>query len=215
MARDWHSSRRSRELGSREQALAATIQTLSERVDRLSREQASSDLLVQMSRTQVATTESRNERAAIDDEGDEQAGEPVTTEHGPEDMTEMQRRSTERVLRRRDLLSEQLRTEARDPEWALATENRVAETVARMNQRGLPSARLVKSECRSTLCQIDVEVPVKNEHHRFPVAFSRIGLRSFALEQVDHDGSSTRWSVFVSRDGHELARAPEPKAVEP
>jgi hypothetical protein len=95
-----------------------------------------------------------------------------------------------------------LRAEAVDPAWGKAMETRVGDYFR--SERAIGSS-LVRTECRSTLCKLEVQhMGVESAEHFVDDISSFIPQGSNAVIQPRHDGATTHTVVWFTRRGPAL-----------
>lgn len=111
--------------------------------------------------------------------------------------------------RRASMLLKILESEMKDPEWALSAQERVASAIRALDAQRFPTTRLIKADCRKTLCLIRATVSSSEEAVRLPPALTRSGLRTFGKADTDATTGEVTWSMFMERPGHPLPQLRE------
>jgi hypothetical protein len=119
----------------------------------------------------------------------------------------------ERTERRAELIERTLRTEPVDARWAQQAERTITETLAR--DPILQKARLVATECRSTLCRIEAGHASRTEGARFGQALpNRLsGFPSGTMRVQARGDRDFRTVIYLAREGHRVPRDPEQPAM--
>jgi hypothetical protein len=119
----------------------------------------------------------------------------------------------ERTEGRAELIERTLRTEAVDLPWAQQAERTIAQVVK--TDPALKDARLVSTECRSTLCRIETGHPSRREGARFGQALpNRLsGFPSGTMRLQARGAGDFRTVIYLARDGHRVPRELEEPAM--
>jgi hypothetical protein len=131
---------------------------------------------------------------------------PAAPEATPEQIKE-------RTDRRAELIERSLRAEPVDAAWARQAERTISETVAA--DPVLRSARLLSTECRSTMCRIEAGHSSRGEGSRFGSALpNRLGGFPSGTMRVQARGDRDfRTVIYLAREGHRIPRGGEQPAM--
>lgn len=106
------------------------------------------------------------------------------------------------------LVDSVLKSEARDPGWARATEARVAERI-----RSYPAVKdfkLTETTCASTLCKFEGTLADKDDLGAIHEVMLGLGFSTETMIRLIEDGSGgTRVVAYFSREDRSLPRSPE------
>jgi len=128
--------------------------------------------------------------------------EAEVNEHGPRldqktRIEEEKFRNVQVANRLGDQLDARLAAEAPDPRWAAATASAIRSTVA-----AISGDKLLSSDCKASLCRVEIEHDSPAEQHR--LAKSVLGSGPFEQDvmfRYDFDSSPPRTTMYVAREG--------------
>lgn len=149
---------------------------------------------------------------AMDEPGEDAAPAEPAREKGHEARTEgaeadeldddeLEARAREHATRRAEVISAAAASEAVDPDWGPAAEQRIIERFAARAPVGF---KLLSTTCKTSLCVAEIETPSRSVStqqsgwHRF------LGVSSGYVYHRGEEGSAFRTVVFVARNGHTL-----------
>ncbi len=133
-----------------------------------------------------------------------EAAQPAAHTAPPEDFAKIRAEAEAETQAVRQGLDGQLYDEAVDEVWAPEQEARI---LADIGDGQLGAAYIVDSQCRSTLCRVQIEHPEAAQLDR--VMFEMSSKSAFAgrrlfFERADGEGQTGRMTVYVARAGQAL-----------
>lgn len=111
--------------------------------------------------------------------------------------------SRERALRRAELITAAVDSEAVDPQWAAATEQQIAERFA---AEAPPGFELLSTTCKTSLCIAEVETPSREASRAQTGWHKFFGFSRTRVYHQGEEGDAFRTVVFLARDGHHFPK---------
>jgi len=147
-----------------------------------------------------ASVSAASSEPSFEEEGDQ------SSPHNDDELVEQERR---RTLQRVTQLETLVDGESRDFGWAKELESKVQTVMSGLDAKVYPSTRLLKADCRSTVCLVKVETASSREGELFPPIINRLGYRTFGSAEVDPRTGKATWTVFMAREGYDLPQPAE------
>jgi hypothetical protein len=108
---------------------------------------------------------------------------------------------------RSDLYQRALDGEPRDEAWAAQTDAELRRGAERLDREVFPSTEIAATDCRSTLCRIEVRQQTLAEQAAF-VGSMPLSMRAFGRKHDESAGEALGWTLFVVREGYSVPKLP-------
>jgi hypothetical protein len=198
----WRGAREASSQRSEPGGAATALADLEQKLAQLERKQAETEAL--RTRTYASLVKRLEPEHAQPPEGKVVASAAEQTAASAEPARsegELLEQEQERVQARFARYEETLENERRDNAWAAEMEQRLRQWESELQKTHLPGTRLLRVECRTTLCSAELEHTNSKERNLLPMLLRVEGLsRVSVLKQDVEEGRAARSVAYLTKE---------------